>query len=63
METGGCLSDLTSTRHITAFTVEELYLCMGRELESLTEVPAGNIIGLFTSSFFFLFDLIIHIKY
>ncbi|KAJ9055744.1 Cytoplasmic GTPase/eEF2-like protein (ribosomal biogenesis) [Entomophthora muscae] len=32
--------------HCTEFTVQKLYLFMGRELTSLTEVPAGNVFGI-----------------
>ena len=31
--------------HITEYTPEDLYLFMGRELEELEEIPAGNILG------------------
>jgi ribosome assembly protein 1 len=33
-------------RHVACFTVRNLYLLMGRELESLTSVPAGNVLGI-----------------
>ena len=33
-------------RHMASFTVKNLYLLMGRELESLTRVPAGNVLGI-----------------
>jgi ribosome assembly protein 1 len=32
--------------HATSFTVQKLYLLMGRELEELDEVPAGNVFGI-----------------
>ncbi|KAI0221601.1 Cytoplasmic GTPase/eEF2-like protein (ribosomal biogenesis) [Massospora cicadina] len=32
--------------HCSEFTVQKLYLFMGRELMSLTEVPAGNVFGI-----------------
>lgn len=31
--------------HITSFTVNELYMFMGRELELLEMVPAGSVLG------------------
>jgi ribosome assembly protein 1 len=31
------------SKHVTKFTIEELYLMMGRELEAIDEVPCGNI--------------------
>lgn len=40
------LKDLKPGRHVTKFTVKNLYLLMGRELEALTEAPAGNLIGI-----------------
>ncbi|XP_074650773.1 elongation factor-like GTPase 1 [Tubulanus polymorphus] len=40
------LDDLSSHRHITQFTVDNLYLMMGRELEALDSVPAGNVLGI-----------------
>ena len=39
------LKDLSSGEHITSFIVEDLYLLMGRELDLLNEVPAGNVLG------------------
>ena len=33
------------TKHMALFEVGDLYLMMGRELENLEEVPAGNIVG------------------
>ncbi|CAB4024121.1 Elongation factor Tu GTP-binding domain-containing 1, partial [Paramuricea clavata] len=35
-----------SGQHMASFTVKNLYLLMGRELESLTRVPAGNVVGI-----------------
>lgn len=32
-------------QHISAFRVDELYMFMGRELEFLDEIPAGNVLG------------------
>ncbi|KNC99015.1 small GTP-binding protein domain [Spizellomyces punctatus DAOM BR117] len=34
------------TRHRSAVTIEKLYLMMGRELQELKEVPAGNVFGI-----------------
>lgn len=33
-------------KHIASFTVKNLYLLMGRELENLTMVPSGNVLGI-----------------
>ena len=33
-------------KHMASFTVRNLYLLMGRELESLSSVPAGNVLGI-----------------
>ncbi|KAJ3417616.1 Cytoplasmic GTPase/eEF2-like protein (ribosomal biogenesis) [Chytridiales sp. JEL 0842] len=33
-------------RHVTSIQVQKLYLLMGRELEELEEVPAGNVFGI-----------------
>ena len=35
-----------SGKHMASFTVKNLYLLMGRELESLSSVPAGNVLGI-----------------
>lgn len=40
------LRDLGSEEHVTIATAEKLYLLMGRELEELECVPAGNILGI-----------------
>ena len=37
--------DTDVTKHMSLFEVGDLYLMMGRELENLEEVPAGNIVG------------------
>uniref|UniRef100_H0ZBZ7 Elongation factor-like GTPase 1 n=1 Tax=Taeniopygia guttata TaxID=59729 RepID=H0ZBZ7_TAEGU len=37
--------DLPAVPHMTCCTLENLYLLMGRELEDLEEVPAGNVLG------------------
>uniref|UniRef100_A0A8C3VP07 Elongation factor-like GTPase 1 n=1 Tax=Catharus ustulatus TaxID=91951 RepID=A0A8C3VP07_CATUS len=38
--------DLPAVPHMTCCTLENLYLLMGRELEDLEEVPAGNVLGI-----------------
>ncbi|XP_037553220.1 elongation factor-like GTPase 1 [Nematolebias whitei] len=38
-----CVSEVP---HLSCCSVENLYLLMGRELEELQEVPAGNVLGL-----------------
>ncbi|ESO91714.1 hypothetical protein LOTGIDRAFT_122006 [Lottia gigantea] len=40
------LKDLSSDEHVTSFVVNDLYLFMGRELELMEEIPAGNILGI-----------------
>lgn len=40
------LKDLKADEHITKVNIERLYLLMGRELEALNEVPAGNVFGI-----------------
>jgi translation elongation factor EF-G len=35
-------------RHVSVVTVGDLYLLMGREMEALTAVPAGNVCGTLT---------------
>lgn len=37
-----CVSEVP---HLSCCSVENLYLLMGRELEELQEVPAGNVLG------------------
>lgn len=44
------LKDLSRDQHITCINVSDLYMFMGRELEALQEVPAGNILGRFVLS-------------
>jgi hypothetical protein len=41
------LKDLKSGQHITKVKVDQLFLLMGRELETLDSVPAGNVLGEF----------------
>ncbi|XP_053321413.1 elongation factor-like GTPase 1 [Spea bombifrons] len=38
--------DLPSIPHMACCTLDNLYLLMGRELEELDEVPAGNVLGI-----------------
>lgn len=45
-EKGAVLKDLKSGRHATRATVEQLYLMMGRELELLDSISAGNVVGI-----------------
>ncbi|XP_058809245.1 elongation factor-like GTPase 1 isoform X2 [Phymastichus coffea] len=40
------LKDLKTGMHITKVTISKLYLLMGRELEPITKVPAGNVVGI-----------------
>lgn len=40
------VSELSTSQHITSFVVEDIYMFMGRELELMEEVPAGNVLGL-----------------
>lgn len=46
INTNATLKDLKSDEHITKTRIDRLYLLMGRELESLTEVVAGNVFGI-----------------
>uniref|UniRef100_A0A663LKM2 Elongation factor-like GTPase 1 n=1 Tax=Athene cunicularia TaxID=194338 RepID=A0A663LKM2_ATHCN len=39
-------NDLPLVPHMACCTLENLYLLMGRELEDLEEVPAGNVLGI-----------------
>jgi ribosome assembly protein 1 len=41
------LKDLKSGQHITRVKIDQLFLLMGRELETLDSVPAGNVLGEF----------------
>lgn len=38
--------DLGTNQNVSVFTVDDLYLLMGRELEVLDCVPAGNVLGI-----------------
>lgn len=46
IEPGLTLKDLKAGQHITRVCISELYLMMGRELDLLEEVPAGNVLGI-----------------
>ncbi|XP_075129527.1 elongation factor-like GTPase 1 [Leptodactylus fuscus] len=39
-------ADISAIPHMACCTLESLYLLMGRELEDLEEVPAGNVLGI-----------------
>jgi len=51
------LKDLRSGEHVMQVRVAQLYLLMGRELEALDEVPAGNIVG--TSHYIIVLSIIV----
>jgi len=38
--------DRGTNQHVASFTVQDLYLLMGRELDTLESVPAGNVLGI-----------------
>ncbi|XP_020603142.1 elongation factor-like GTPase 1 isoform X1 [Orbicella faveolata] len=38
--------DRGTNQHVACFTVQDLYLLMGRELDALDSVPAGNVLGI-----------------
>ncbi|KAH3836724.1 elongation factor-like GTPase 1 [Dreissena polymorpha] len=40
------VTELVGTDHVTVVTVTNLYMFMGRELEELESVPAGNVLGI-----------------
>lgn len=40
------LKDLKLGRHITKVTINKLYILMGKELEVVNKVPAGNVFGI-----------------
>lgn len=46
LSAAGSVDRRESGKHVTCFTVKNLYLLMGRELEALDVVPAGNILGI-----------------
>ncbi|XP_073424663.1 elongation factor-like GTPase 1 isoform X3 [Dendrobates tinctorius] len=39
-------ADISAIPHMACCTLDNLYLLMGRELEDLEEVPAGNVLGI-----------------
>lgn len=49
----GCSAsdDVSGVPHLSRCSMENLYLLMGRELEELQEVPAGNVLGKSVSLF------------
>lgn len=53
------LKDLKSGQHLTVATIDHLYQLMGRELEELEDVPAGNILG---NSYYFVYRSITSIN-
>ena len=48
-------SETGRMNHIARVDIKDLFMFMGRELESLEEVPAGNILGRYMQDIFFLF--------
>lgn len=40
------MNDPLQSPHISEVTIESLYLLMGKQLEELDEIPAGNIVGI-----------------
>jgi len=46
LDTGGGLN----LDHIATVELEDLYMFMGRELEPLEEIPAGNILGTYSAT-------------
>jgi len=43
-----CAAD--DLEHICSVQINDVYMFMGRELEALDEIPAGNILGICTST-------------
>lgn len=39
------MATLKSDQHVMKTTITDLYMLMGRDLEPVEEVPAGNIFG------------------
>ena len=37
--------DASNMDHVSCFEVQDLYMFMGRELEAMDSVPAGNVLG------------------
>lgn len=46
IDDGISVKDLGSDKHITVATVNDVYLFMGRELELMESIPAGNVLGI-----------------
>ena len=47
MTTEASIADIQAvSKHVTKFTVNDIYLMMGRELELIEEVPCGNIVAI-----------------
>lgn len=46
VEPSGALKDLKAGQYVTRAKIGDLYLLMGRELECLESVPAGNVVGI-----------------
>jgi len=42
---------VNNQQHVQQYTVGDLYLFMGKELEAMDEVPAGNILGMTANVF------------
>lgn len=40
------VTDLSSSQHVTVARIDRLFILMGRELEAVDEVPAGNMVGI-----------------
>lgn len=48
------IQDLSHDDHVTSVTIKDLFVFMGRELEDMDYIPAGNILGLYHVLQFFL---------
>lgn len=48
------IQDLSHDDHVTSVTIKDLFVFMGRELEEMDYIPAGNILGLYHVLQFFL---------
>jgi translation elongation factor EF-G len=40
------IQELSHDDHVTCVTIKDLFVLMGRELEEMDHIPAGNILGL-----------------
>ena len=60
IDSSATLEDLEAGHHITVVTVKNLYLFMGRELETLDCMPAGNVLGTYSKN---LLSLLNSLKY